>query len=134
MTTQLNLNYSIGNSDYTMVRGDTFRLLVQVKNQYGAEKSIVGSKVWFTVKRQYIDPDTLAVHRADSLDGSGDVVITDPSRGYVSVRMPAFKTQGFPDTIDSLVYDVQVLDASGDVVTVERGKLSVAPDVTRTTS
>ena len=134
MTTQSNLQYSVGNADYLMLRGDTFRLKVHVKNQYGAEKNITGSKVWFTVKCRFTDQDALAVSRADSTDASGDVVITDATRGYVDVRMQAFKTVTFPDTPVALVYDVQVLDASGDVITVERGLLTVTPDVTRTTT
>jgi len=132
MTTAYVSDYSVGVNNYRMTRGDTFRLEASIKNQFGANKNITGAKVWFTVKREVIDFDTMAVFRADSSDGSGDVVITDATTGRVSIRMPANKTLFFPDTNVVLVFDVQILDASGIVITVERGTITVEPDVTRT--
>lgn len=115
-------------------RGDTLRLLVAVKTATGGAMNLTGAKVWFTVKPTYATFDTEAVVVANSDDGSGDVVITDAENGLVTCRMQPISTRSFPDGDVTLLYDVQVKDAAGDVSTVDEGTITVKPDLSRAIS
>lgn len=121
-------------ADYTMTRGDTLRLVSTARNANGSALNLTGYKVWFTVKKNYADPDNIAVHQASSTDGSADVAIADPPSGVIDLRMPALKTYGFPDVAVKLLYDVQIKDALGNVQTAEKGTITVEPDVTITST
>lgn len=117
----------------TMFRGDTLAFTVQVNDPTtGAPRNLAGWKFYFTVKRFAADPDQNAVFQDNTASGSGAVAIVAPAAlGQVAVSMPAAKTVLFPDTPTTLVYDVEGIDASGNVSTVEGGTIKVTPDVTR---
>jgi len=125
------IDYTLNRNNYGMIRGDTFKLRVDVKDQFGASKNITGFKVWFTVKNQVNEPDTLAVFKAASDDGSGHVTIVNASLGQVRCVMPSLFTQQLADAETVLFYDVQLRDASDEIITIEKGQLLVEPDVTR---
>jgi hypothetical protein len=119
-----------------MSRGDTLQLAIQVLQDNGAPQNLTGFTVWFTAKYTVYDADLRSVFALDNISpgGNGGVVLTFPTIGEFTVTGPAVATQGFPDGVVTLVYDVQVEDASGNLTTVETGTLAVNPDVTRSIS
>lgn len=118
-------------ADYTMSRGDSFVLAIQVQ-KLGVPQDITLGKLWFTAKYTYVDPDIRAVSQLTS-PASG-VVFTFPTAGKAVATMPPTATMNFPDGPVKLVYDVQYKDSFGIVSTVDTGTITVYPDVTRTTA
>jgi len=132
-----------------MTRGDTLTYLIQIvwNPQTGqvasqaqlapfppgfAPLDISGGKLWFTLKRTYVDPDSAAVAQLSS--PAGGITITSAQSGRATISLPPQATLNFPDGTVQLVYDVQFKDAAGNVTTTEGGPIDVAPDATRTTS
>jgi hypothetical protein len=130
-----------------MRRGDTLQFNLQVfQNTFTLEYGTVwpgeapppncvpvnltGYRVWFTAKYEYPDWDNQSVAQLDNMALGG--VTTPGTLGQVSVTMPSLATQGFADGPTRLVYDLQV-ELSGVVSTPEEGRLTVNPDVTRST-
>jgi hypothetical protein len=121
----------------TMTRGDTLVIKLVVRDSItGAVMPVPGWTFWFTVKRFASDPDEYAVFAAKTGDGSGGIVVTDVNLGALTVTMPASKTRLFPDTPTKLLYDVQAMDATGVVSTIDSGTILIDPtsDITRAVS
>ena len=124
-------------TDYLLTRGDTLLVPVQVlavpsglpPDSQPQIVDITGWKLWFTVKKYLADPDSLAVFQGTTV--SGDVVITAATSGKALCTMPAISTRALPDGVTRLIYDVQGKDLTGIISTVERGVITVTPDVTR---
>jgi hypothetical protein len=132
--------------DRTMARGDTLSYNAQVFQhpQTGryvsvdvlaqppegyAPANITGFKLWFTAKNNLQDADTQAVSQLSTT--TSGITITTPTVGQYSVAMPALATAAFPDGPVALFYDVQLMDGSGNIYTIDGGTLTVSPDVTR---
>ena len=136
---------------YTMFRGDTFVFADQIltptsstvvgqviqyisrgkANELGIQGipiNITGFRIWFTMKKQVEDADP-GVTQLDNL-ALGGVLITTPINGQYQVTIPTLATRGMQDGQWSLLYDVQVKDAGGAIVTVDFGAMIVNPDIT----
>jgi hypothetical protein len=110
-----------------LIRGDTPTYDLELRS--GDEAlDLTGMGITFTAKRRYSDPDEDAVIRHDLDDGG--VVLTSAIDGTATVHFSAADTAGLDD-LPTLVWDVQVDDVAGTVITPLRGKLSVVRDVTR---
>ena len=116
----------------TMYRGDSAQFTIIVE-QDGQAVDLVGSKLWFTAKHQYANKDNEAVMQLTT-DPGGGIVLSTTVRGKALVTTSPLATRGFPDGDVALVYDVQMLDITGKITTVESGTLTVKPDVTRALS
>lgn len=116
--------------DLTMYRGDTRELVILV-NQNGQPVNLDGSKLWLTAKWYVSDPDNMAVIALTS-ETSGGIVFDPLVRGRAVATIQPISTRAFPDGPVTLQYDVQMKDVTGKVTTVERGTLTVTPDITRT--
>lgn len=123
-----------------MYRGDTLIFPVQVvqvpagaaPGSLPVPQNVSGWTFWCTGKRHYSDPDSRAVWQVTT-DGGG-IAIVNAAAGMAQIVIPASATLNFPDADDVVVYDVQARDLNGDVFTVERGTVTVHPDVTRAIS
>jgi hypothetical protein len=118
-----------------MVRGDTLTIDVHCEKPDPATGvllpiNLTGAKVWFTAKR-FVTDDDLHAKVQVSTTGGGVVVVNAPG-GVARVTVPAGSTAPpvLPDDPIDLAYDVQVLEASGALTTVQRGTLTVNPDIT----
>lgn len=121
----------------TMHRGDTLEIRLALFDADGVTPfSLVGAKVWSTLKRALSDTDVLAVSRVDSagvsVPSGGSVTVTDAANGRVTIRHASAATDAFETGYLDLYYDVQVRDSLSRVFTVDHGTVSVVPDVTRT--
>ncbi len=115
----------------TIFRGDSLVYDVpQVKDRVtGVPIDLTGGRMWFTAKKNYIDPDSLAPMRGDTV--GGEVVFTNPTNGQARVTIGPTATLLFPDGDVLLVFDVQFKSVAGIVTTVDAGTIRVRPDVTR---
>lgn len=117
-----------------MKRGDTLIFDVQVFKLPPYEcvpEDITGWTFWFTAKEHFAVPDATASIRLGTALPLTGVALLSVGEGKVRITVPAFATSNFPDTPETLVYDVQGKDLLGNIRTVEDGTLEVRPDVTR---
>jgi hypothetical protein len=116
-----------------MFRGDTLAFQVQVFQSppfNTVPQNLTGWTLWFTVKFNTQDPDNIAVFQGTNLTNPPGVTINNYAQGLATPSMPPVSTRGFPDGVTSLFYDVQAMDPSGNIYTVEAGTVDVLPDVT----
>jgi hypothetical protein len=108
-------------------RGDDETItLTFVDKITGQPKNLTGSSFFFTAKINSSDPDSAAVILKKMTNYSD-------SSGTGIAMVPLTHT----DTavgLGTYVYDVQWVDAAGNVKTVLKGKLTVYDDVTKATS
>ena len=112
-----------------MKRGDSHEWEFAVKKADGAVQPITGASLRWTAKSRVDDLDAAAVLTATTANGKA--VITDGAGGLCEVRLVPADT----DTLSvplTLLWDLQVRDASGNVRTVAEGKLLISADVSRT--
>lgn len=95
--------------------------------------SLAGVRIWVTVKNYVPDPDAAAVMDLDN-QALGGVTIISATQGTFSVTGPAQATIQFPDSPVPLEFDIQLKTATGEIYTIERGTLTVLPDITRAVS
>lgn len=140
--------------DRTMRRGDTLFFLDQVFQDVvtkelftvpttnpptppppgSAPFNLAGCTLWFTAKAYAPDPDLRAVFELGSASPLAGVAVVVAALGTFSVTGLPVSTRGFPDGPVALSYDVQVMDGTGRISTVEQGTLVVVPDLTRAIS
>lgn len=95
-----------------------------------ADTSIVGGKVWLTIKKRESDSDSAALLRVNTEDDPAILHIDDAT--HASGELPAAKTARLP--IGTWVYDVQARTPDGKIRTTQRGRAVVEFDVTRATT
>lgn len=118
------------NDQLVMVRGDSASWLLGAARN-GAAYNLTGASLWFTAKYTTADADVAAVFQKTLADG---LVITDAVNGLVTATLAPSDTSTLPDSRTILDWDLQVKTVAGSVYTVAIGKLTVFPDVTRTTT
>lgn len=110
-----------------LTRGDDYSQTLTLTADDGGPYDLTACTLWFTMKARISDADDDAVVQHQS--GDGNLTITDAAGGEASHVIPASETDGL--ALDLYVYDYQIIAADGTVATVERGKLLVRADVTR---
>ena len=131
----------------TVIRGDTTSIAL---TDLGSLANY--SKIYFTVKRNEDDPDTLSVIQIEKTDGlkyingvagtsgNGSITIDDETTGDITVGLLAVETAKLQETDATLkrgsyTYDVQIVRSSGTpVTTLAKGTFIVTDDVTRATT
>lgn len=86
---------------------------------------LTGATVWCTVKYRYTDPDPGIAQ----VSTSSGIVITDAPGGAGTAQFANTVTAGLNAPVN-LVYDIKVLESSGDVDVPIRGQLKILPAVT----
>lgn len=95
-------------------------------------QDITGWTIWFTAKRKLSDADGSAIIRKTTTSG---ITIVDAANGWAQVLIDSSDTGALEDRDIMLYFDVQIKDASGNVVTpIRRGTLLVECDVTQAVS
>ena len=100
-------------TDLTMIRGDTRTFTLDLVYADGELPDLVDA--------------TITVHAENLFDKT----LTDPdlSTGEITLTIEPEDTEGTPDQRTRYAYNVQVEQADGVVLTVQRGNLIVFPDV-----
>jgi hypothetical protein len=118
--------------------GDSLIFQVQVYQPppaSAAPQNLTGWSLQFTAKMQYADTDSLAV-AISKTTGVSPNVITFPNgaaTGLIQVAVGPLAFQTLGSARVRLVYDIKTIDPSGNVTTIERGRLVVWPAATDTT-
>ena len=114
--------------DFSIFRGDTV-FLNGVVTQNNAVYDLTGCKMFFTAK---IDPSLDDNHASVAVSSPTLISILAPTTGSANILIPSTLTSGLP--ITQLYYDVQIVDASGNVFTAQSGLMDIINDVTNRTS
>jgi|SRR5579859_1975040 len=118
-----------------LTRGDTIQIDYDLLDKNGSPLDLtpISVRVWFTIKYYLGDADQNAVAQATLMNGG--ISFRDVSTsGHITVTIAAANTVNVAEGTTKLYYDLQVLDSTGRVTTVEKGLFIVDPDVTRATS
>ena len=121
----------MNNTQLEMVRGDQRDVIVPVVQVTGTSTSaanLTGKRVIMTAKYDYTDSDANAVFQKTT--GGGGIVVATATNGTATVTIDSDDTSGLPAMVTKLFWDVQVDDNPGAPVTVDKGVLTVYPDVT----
>ena len=86
------------------------------------------AKIWFTVKEDFVDPDSEAKLQY-STDESSEIEITDPLNGAFVLHLQAADTEELAGTWQ---YDLQAKLTTGKIITLARGVIEFLPHVTQT--
>jgi len=114
----------------TVIRGDTLTLNFTVTDQSDVAVDLTGKTLFFTVKKK----GTRGSDSDDSqalLAGSQDT-FDDPPSGEATIAFTATQTNSLVPGL--YIYDVQIVDGSGNVVSSFTGTFEVLADVTRRTA
>jgi hypothetical protein len=108
--------------DLSMTRGDTLLVDIDVTNRDGSVRDLTDASLKMTAKTSRFDSDDDAVFQVDAgpLDAMG---------GTAVITVAPSHTSGLTN-FAVLVYDVQLTEASGQVTTLQAGKLTVELDAT----
>jgi hypothetical protein len=109
----------------TMTRGDTRTFTVTVTNPDGSVYDLTGCEVWFSAR---LAPG-VSPYVFMKQTGNG-VIIPDPLLGVANVKVEPADTLSLPYAESILWWDAQIKSATGDLFTVDNGRLIVAPDIT----
>ena len=112
-------------TDLTMFRGDGAKFDIVVALD-GLVVDITGAKLWMTARRSPGSPFTFT---RTTLTTPG-FTITAGALGKATVILDPADTSALASEPVTLIYDIQIKEASGRVWTVTSGNLTVNPDVT----
>lgn len=105
------------------VRGDNYDLEIEITDNSGNPIDLTGTTVFFTVKRNYNEPDGSALISIDV------TTHTDPVNGITSIPLTSSQT----DIEGEFVYDVKILNGS-ELTSIESDSIIFLPHVTQRTS
>ena len=95
--------------------------------------NLTGATVWFTVKRFISDADSSAIMVQKKSPASLSIV--DPVSGMIKINITSSDSANFNNNwYNSYMWDIQVLDNLGDIITTTYGSLGVYPGITNTKS
>lgn len=134
--TTLSIASVVSGSTMTVHRGDTMVASMTV----GALTNY--SKLWFTVKRDYVDADTASIIQIEKTAGllyingvagtpaNGSITIQDEAAGAITITLAAAEVAKLSS--GSYQWDVQILRSSGiPVSTLVYGEFILVDDVTK---
>lgn len=109
------------------VRKDDYNLdiqLVKIENGEELPEDLTGATVFFTVKRNLVDPDSRALISVDVTSH------TDPSEGLTSIPLTATQC----DLVGEFLYDVKIKFSTGKIKSVLKNTIIFVDHVTIRTS
>jgi hypothetical protein len=126
-------------STLTMIRGDTRIVTTTISNLDANNNVVLGSsgvtgwQFWMTAKYDPNDADSAAVFQILPAAFTVPTAGNASTPAVIQCSLPPSATANLPGHQVALVYDVQGVDTSGNVFTVDSGTLTVVADVTVTT-
>ena len=106
------------------VKGDTFNLDIQILNDAGEAIDLTGATVFFTVKRNLQDTDSLALISKTITSHS------NPTNGETSITFTSTDVEYIGEFYD----DVKIKDVSNKITSVFKDKFILVEHVTIRTS
>ena len=111
----------------TIIRGDSQSIDVVFEDDAGVKLNLTGKTVFFTVKEQ----SDISANDDKALIKKTITVHSDPTNGKTTIVLAPTDTNLEPA---NYVYDLQVKDAGGDIMSTEKSYLEIILDVTRRTT
>jgi len=131
---------TVSGSDITCTRGDSLSASL---TDVGALTGY--SKVYFTVKRDHDDADSVSIIQIEKTAGlkyingaaatsssNGSLTIGDEATGDITIALDEVETAKLSAGV--YYYDVQIVRTAGTVSTLTSGEFTVSADVTRATT
>jgi hypothetical protein len=112
-----------GYTDQYMEQGTTFTNQLTLTDAYGNPYNLTGFTVMSQAKKSYITPNVAI---------SFNTTITSASAGLITLSLGAAQSANVP--YGQYVYDVIIIDTSGNVSRVLEGMITVSPGVTNISS
>lgn len=106
------------------IRGDSRVINITVTNAGGTVKDITGGKVMFTLKSTSDTSDDTAAAVQKTVTSH-----TNPTLGLSQISLVPTDTSGL--TPGMYYYDLQVVDAGGNVTSTKQDTWEIIPDTTR---
>lgn len=107
--------------DYTMTRGDSKIIGVTFTNADGTPRDLTGATVFFTCKVSPYDTANFFQKTVSS--------IASPLLGIASITIAPTDTSALI-VYSVYVYDIELLEVSGQITTIQSGKLFINLDIT----
>lgn len=118
-------------ADYSTVRGDTFRLDIQVLSASGSPVDITNWLLAFSIRLYAKGLKQQVVAAYNSTDNPDNVNVTSAIEGKFSIIMPPTDTEKLPDYVTTMTYDVQMgLVSTHIIYTLQMGTITLVPDIT----
>lgn len=96
--------------------------------------NVTGCFIWWTGKPYTQNLDIQATWEVttepSSVPPGGLINVVSASAGIIQCFAPPLATQGFPDGIVAIQYDIQVQTPAGQIMTLEAGVIPIVPDIT----
>lgn len=115
--------------DLTVYQGETFDLLLRLKNENGTPFDLTGWQVRGQIRKTRRSVDVVA---------NFEFVISNPITGEIQVILPFDVTEAIPagETVSDLrsryVYDIEIFNSQTNVVKrILEGYVRVSPEVTK---
>lgn len=123
--------------DLTVVKGDTLRWSTMFKTSQGLTYNLTGATLMMQVRESYYPSSLVA---SFSVDITAGTILQTPNGltgGISSTATGGTSNMCIGSTYTSKLspyvvsfYDIQAIQSNQDVITLQRGKISVLPDVT----
>lgn len=114
--------------------GDSWERTATITEEDGDPYNLTGTTLWFTVKAatDTANDDTAApIKLYRIVGGTGDgITVTTPSTGVATIKATRAQMETLTPGL-TYVFDLQILEADGDVFTPDSGVLLIERDVTR---
>lgn len=111
-------------------RGDTSAWNGQVLDPENSNNPVPlgGCQLWWTVKKSNDDDDSGAIWQKTI--GNGITVDNNGTGQFKLGPLAAADTKSLPNRVTGYVWDIQLEDLAGNVITVAKGTLLVLPETT----
>ena len=109
-----------GKYDFDLAQGATFNRSLIIKDAGNTALDLTGNSLAGQIR---------TTAQSGTVEGSFTFVITDPTNGLISMKMTAANTALLP--AQQCVYDVELTQASGDIIRILAGNVNVTANVTR---
>lgn len=106
-----------------ITRGDTKSYTITVKDEQGNSLLEPGTKLWFTVKRGFSEPDSQAL-----------IALAYPISSSLSDYTITLDNNQTELDLGSYYFDIQFMKSTGEIYTPVKGKLQITYDVTKADS
>lgn len=107
--------------DFSMVRGDTKRLEVTVRDEAGAIVDLTGSSIRWRIARS-----VSSVALISKAIGTG-ITVVNATLGRFDILLTAAESATLP--VAALYHESEVIDSGGQVSTILRGTVTVDKDL-----
>lgn len=118
-------------SDLRLTRGDSYSLPFAVTDSSGNAVNLTGYSGWFTVKHSTSDTDGSAIMQLTVGNG---VTVPSPTDGTGTIDIASSNWSGYTAPKNPVYWDLQFKASTGEVYTVDSGRIWVKQDVTLSTS